>query len=371
MSQKAVGVIGDGWAALGAVGFLSSQNIPVRWFAGTGAKLCPPLPTFKQAEGVSAWIELAKRYGLDAGEPQVGSFLREFRNKAFREPLWTKAPTPEARESALKECISWSAERQVIGSFEIRCEISLGDLEEQLRKKIAEAPGVTRVVDIPVQELMIESGAVQGVILGSGEKVELQHVIFADRWSSLVELKGLPKLLPFARNRHPVSALQATFQHEARMGEGLREGFFGAPHKEPGEELERNIWGYFLGQGNRSVWTLYLTSEELEDNHEIAKKLRRMKQTLDRMFSASGWLPPGKETFMSTVTGEQVRFEESLIFSSGKSPEAPIHLEELSGLAFLTDGYGPASALRQAELLMKEILSLELAPVQVSLDQGV
>ena len=44
------------------------------------------------------------------------------------------------------------------------------------------------------------------------------------------------------------------------------------------------------------------------------------------------------------------RFEEAMICSEGEAPIEPIHLAKLEGLSFLTDGYGPSSALHQLSL---------------------
>lgn len=91
-STKKTVVVGDGWAALGAVGFLAQAGVQVYWIAGTGARVLAPLPTMEQGPGVLVWKELAAKLGVPCGEPETGSYLREFRNKAFREVSWTKAP---------------------------------------------------------------------------------------------------------------------------------------------------------------------------------------------------------------------------------------------------------------------------------------
>src|SRR4051812_21539159 len=96
-----IAVIGDGWSALGVVGYLAHSGKSVHWIAGTGSRIQPVLPTLDAAHGsagAAAWRDLAGKLGIETGEFQTGSYLREFRNKAFREPAWTKAPTPELRE---------------------------------------------------------------------------------------------------------------------------------------------------------------------------------------------------------------------------------------------------------------------------------
>ena len=183
--------------------------------------------------------------------------------------------------------------------------------------------------------------------LASGEELACENILFADQWASIPALQGLPKNLAFIRRREPASILEATFTHAQPIGVGLMEGFFGSLHKEVGEEFERHVWGHFSSDGLRSYWALCLTGEEVEDNHQIAKKFRRMKNALDKMFTGSSWLAEGATEFLGTVTGESVRFHESVIFAEGEEPTEQITLPSVKGLLFLTDGYGPASALIQ------------------------
>jgi hypothetical protein len=163
----------------------------------------------------------------------------------------------------------------------------------------------------------------------------------------------MPKGLAFTRKREPMGVLQAVFAHEQPVAMGIQEGFFGTISREAGEETERHIWGYFTQDGMKSFWTICLSSEEGEDNHAIAKKLRKMKNALDKMFVGEGWVPEGKAEFMANVRSEQVRFEESILFSEGEDPREAITLDKLERVYFLTDGYGPTSALRQVDTALK------------------
>ncbi len=137
------------------------------------------------------------------------------------------------------------------------------------------------------------------------------------------------------------------------MAVDVQEGFFGAISREAGEETERHVWGYFTGDGMKSYWTICLSSDEAEDNHAIAKKLRRMKNSLDKMFTGTSWVPEGKADFLSNVRSEQVRFEDAILFSEGEDPREAITLDRLEGIYFLTDGYGPTSAFRQVDTALK------------------
>lgn len=362
--SSSVMVIGDGWAALGAVAFLAhkgaQEGIQITWVAGSGTRLISPLPTLEAGQVAGANLraaevckELALFYGMETGEAQSGSYLREYRNKSFREPAWTKAPTAEDRQAVMEENL-WAPERRFVPCFETRFNTTLFEVETHLRNALSgdalsgeNAPNIKRIEEVPVTSIEVESGKVVSVTLGSGEKIACERVIFADRWNTLSQIAGLPKGTSFARKREPMSVLQAVFAHETPVGAGLQEGFFGALHREAGEEVDKHIWGYFSSDGTRSVWSLALTGDEVEDNHLIGKKLRRMKSALDKMFTGEGWLPSGKTEFMANVKSEQVRFEEAALFVGGDPVVEPVTLPRIQGLSFLTDGYGPSCAFHQ------------------------
>jgi hypothetical protein len=161
-------------------------------------------------------------------------------------------------------------------------------------------------------------------------------------------IQGWPKNLPFVRGHDSAGVLQAVFDHAAPMGAGLLEGFYSVLHREAGEEFERHVWGHFASTGLQSFWTLCLTADEVEDNHQIAKKLRRLKAALDKMFTGTSWLPEGTAEFMATVSSEAVRFHEAVVFAGGERSDDPVRMPGLEALTFVTDGYGPSSALLQA-----------------------
>lgn len=348
MKSKVI-VIGDGWSALGTVGFLVSSGRNVTWIAGTGARIVTPVTSLEcrsELKGVEAWKALAEAFGISCGEIQTGSFLREFRNKAFREPVWTKAPDTEARLSTQEEVL-FGAERTIAPIYDARFSLTLNEIEGQIRAALSAHPNLERLEGIPVTGFQIDDGKVQAVILGSGETIEAEEVYYADRWAGIGALSGLPKALPFLRKREPMGILQATFNHEVPMGLGTQESFYGALHREPGEESDRHVWGYFSSNGLRSDWSICLSEEEGQDNHAIAKRLRRMKSALDKMFTGEAWLPASKPEFVNNVIGEQVRFEESMLFAHGEPLTEPARIPSIGNLAFLTDGYGPSYAFHQ------------------------
>jgi len=312
----------------------------------------PPLPAGEAGlafgQGLQLWLDLGRWAGVDCGELQTGSFLREFRNKAFREASWTKAPTPETRTEVRDECL-WGPERRFVGVFEGRFVPTLQEIELAIRNKLlsGELENLRRIADVPVIRLEDNKA-----VLGSGETIEFEQLIYADRWASITGIEGvLPvvkKSMISHRKREPAGVLQATFRHSAPIGAGLREGFFAALPKEAGEEVERHVWGQFSTDGSTSFWTLCLTRDETEDVHEITKKLRRMKATAEKMFVDL--------KFSETIIGEQVRFEEAMLFGEGQPEdtyaEALALSRKMPGLVFLTDGFGPVLAMHQVTMAL-------------------
>jgi hypothetical protein len=95
---------------------------------------------------------------------------------------------------------------------------------------------------------------------------------------------------------------------------------------------------------------LFLASDESEDNHEIAKKIRRMKQTLNKMFVGGEWLGAKAKEFTDTILDEHVRFEEAIVVQEGDEPSeipAIMDAEGASRVCFLHDGFGPAFSWAQ------------------------
>ena len=354
---KPVVVVGDGWAALGAVAELLTSGRKVQWIAGTGSRVFSPLPSLESSTqgygAVEALVELSGKLGIELGQEQSGNFLREFKNKAFREAVWTKSDDLNERKQAREESL-WDPERSLANLFETSFELSLAEIEEQIRLKLTSEAfsGLRRIEGIHLTGVRIEDKKVHAVILASGEEIECDSLVYADRWGMLPKVAGLPKSLSFTRSRDAHGVLQVTFSHKAPIGLGVLEGFYGAMNREAGEEFERHVWGYFSSDGLKSYWTVCFSADEVEDNHEIAKKLRRMKTTLDKMFVGSDWVPNAEQGFMSTVAEEQVRFEESLIFASGEPPTEVIELPGAHGVSFLTDGYGPSCSFQQVGLLL-------------------
>jgi hypothetical protein len=363
LEVKQVAVIGNGWSALASVGFLVSSGINVHWITGSGARVLFPLSSMEWGPGVHIFRELIRKFNIECGDLQTGSWLREFRNKAFREPNWIKAPTPEARMEVRNELL-WPPEYRIAGVFEAHWNgLTPAELEEEIRQKLQNDgyTNLSKVDGVPVQGLFPSQ---QGctVRLATGVEIQCEQVIYADRWSLLIGMDGMPKSTGLLRKREPMGVLQASFSHEAYQHDGPLQSFYSVLHRSGANELERRVWGHFSSNGSKSIWTLCLAPEEFEDNHEIAKKFRRLKGTLDKMFQGSDLIPAGKQDFVSTVLDEQVRFEEEAIFADSEVVEEPIQLTEAPSLVFLTDGYGPTRAFQQVGAM----LGIQIASEEVT-----
>ena len=348
-------VIGDGWSALAAIGTLvCSDNSPeVLWIAGSICRILSPLPSYETGfgtTGVEGWRQLAQNLGIELGEEHTGTFTREFKNKAFREPTWTKSSELEARQQERKETL-WGPETNLAQLMEVRFDLSAAEIETAVRERLVSTQftNLRRIEGNPVTGVKLDGSKVCAVVLSSGEEIECESVIYAERWSLLPKVQGLPKGLTFTRGHEAHGLLQATFTHAGAVGIDVREGFFATMNREAGEEFERRLWGYFSSDGLKSYWTICLSADEVEDNHEIAKKLRRMKTTLDKMFTGSSWLPNPEQGFMANIRDEQVRFDEAMIFADTKAPSEPIRIDGIENLSFITDGYGPTRAFEQVE----------------------
>jgi hypothetical protein len=374
-ATKPVVVVGDGWSALFAVAHLLTQErsketysgAEILWVAGNPIHLLSPLPSFETgfgSEAVESWIRLATLLGVELGQTHSGTFLREFKNKGFREATWAssepKLEDVETRAQEREETL-WGPEQNVAQLFETRFDLSAAEIEEVVRLRLVsgEFKSLRRIEANALAGVSIEDGQVAAVTLASGEEFECSSVIFADRWNQLPKIRGLPKAIAFTRKREAHGVLQATFNHVIPVGVGVLEGFFGTMNREAGEEFDRHCWGYFSSDGTQSHWTLCLTVDEAEDNHEIAKKLRRMKSTLDKMFTGTSWVPNPEQGFMANVRDEQVRFEESLMFSDRNVPAEILHVSTASNMSFVTDGYGPTRAFEQVTRILGPVHHVE------------
>jgi hypothetical protein len=350
MSTRKV-IIGEGWAALASlVAALEKRDEgdSLFWVPGSGGRVLSTTPSVEGEAAAAALEHMAVVLGVDLGERVAGvSFLREFRNKSFREPVWNKGADATAqRERRTAEL--WKAENALMPVSEIRWSRSLVEIEEEFRAKLMAHPAIQRREGVPIEGFEMVDGRAVAVLFGSGEKLEADEFVYADRWSRLPGLSGLPKPLSWNRSREPMGVLQVVFTHQESIRPEVNEAFFTTMNRDSGETEDRHVVGHFYREGRESVWSTVISPEEGEDNHAIAKKLRRIKQALDKMFSQTEW---SAAAFEKTIKNEHVRYEEAIVSGHGHAPVKPHHAGKGNrhdqSLLFVTDSYGTASALEQ------------------------
>jgi len=395
-------VVGDGSAALWTLATLLAPRVSgedlesssILWLKGAGAQLHPVVPGLDFETGGRRVIEFVARHlGWNDLEFEEGQFLREFRNKAFREPSWyrSRSAGPEQQLADRNDSI-WEPEQVFAPLKQVRVSPDLATLENRIRAFVDAHLNCWSLAHTPIQS--VETGdAGLSLVLGNGKTVQTQHLFFADRWTVLNSIEGLPRPLGFLRGRNPHSVLQAVLTHELPSQEStFREAhavsvfspapkkmaslierptglcFYSLANKDSGETVERQVWGYFIEGGRQSVWSIALEREEAEDNHHIAKKLRRIHQAVEKMFSSSTTEDESTAAHQRTeasqlpILEERVAFEEARVFASGAPLVEPLRLAKLDGFWIATDGYGTSSALSQVEAFCEvNHVSLDIA----------
>ena len=315
-------LFGEGSASIFLLQELVKRNEKILWIAGSGARLLPVMPSVKSPLALATLIKGRSALQVDPGsDPAIeqGMGHRVYRNKAFKLPVWKRLSNPAAREEAfLKE--TWAPEQAWVASHEwIMKDLHPAQVEEGLRESLENDSRVTRIGHAPIVELEIfeRGGKIQ---LANGLISEFKQLYFCD---DLTSLKSIPKLLTVFKHQlgalksgDRMSALQVVFHHSTPLKQEIRSGLVVPLNRDAGETFDRNVLGGFI-TSDRSVWTVFLQPSECEDNHEIMKKLRKLKQALNRAFDSPEFLPEGKKEFMATVDREQVRFESGSLLSGG------------------------------------------------------
>ncbi|MBU6376228.1 MAG: hypothetical protein KGQ59_09550, partial [Bdellovibrionales bacterium] len=144
---KRLVVIGDGWAALAAlVQALEKQtaDTEIFWVAGSGGRVLASVPSIEGEKAALAVERMAKVLGVDIGSRSSGlSYLREFRNKSFREPVWLKGADPN-EQIQRRSTELWRAESSLMPVAESRWSKSLVEIEEEFRACLLNHPAVQR-----------------------------------------------------------------------------------------------------------------------------------------------------------------------------------------------------------------------------------
>jgi hypothetical protein len=359
MSSKApVIVFGDSSAAVFVISQLLKREEAIIWAKGSGARLTPVLPFLKSELALGALLDSSRVLSEEVDENPVekGTFHRVFRNKAFKMPAFKKSHDRAVQQQAFEQAV-WAPEQLSLGVDEFRIRgLTPALAEERLRAQFETHPSVTLVPTAPVLELEIyeHGGEIQ---FAGGLKTAFSQFYFCDH---VQELKQLPKLATVLKHQvgtikasQRMSALQVIFLHKEDMPHPQDTGFVVPMNRDAGEEFDRDVLGYFL-DSKRSIWTVFMKAEETEENHEIMKKLRKLKQSLNRAFGAE---TDGAIEFTKTVEKEQVRFESGFIVTEHEVKASELNTD----FVFVSDAFGFTHAL---EVLARKfgIAPLEFDP---------
>lgn len=322
-------VLGNGWSALGVLSQSLQMGRKALWLTGTGSHYFPLLPVLSGNEAAEAGQKIFSIIQRE-GAILEGCWVREYRNKAFHIPRWVQ--DSEERENF------WEAERGWLQVEQMRWEgRHWVEMESDLRQLLESSELIQKESHTVLQKITPTESAWR-LELADGRQVSCQNVWIGDRLHALHEVEGIPRPIAFFRGRSPHGVLQVVFSHAKAQEFGWEEAIYAPLGREAGESVQRHVWGYFFDQGQRSVWTVVIAPEEAEDNHQVAKKLRKVKQALDKIF-------PG---FLERIDSEQVRYEEGSLYTSGKPVREPVAMPGMPGVFLMTDGYGPSLALLQA-----------------------
>ena len=365
-SNAPVVVFGEGSASVYLISQLVQRNESVVWINGSGARMSAVMPYVKSEKALGTLIN-SLNFLPEAKAPgsmEKGTFHRVFRNKSFKLPGWKRSSNLDAQKQAMESSV-WTPEQSFLGVEEFRAKgVSPFLLEEVLREQMENHPSVSRVLNVPIVELEVfeQGGKIQ---FANKMMTEFKQFYFCD---GLSELKTLPKLgtvfqhqLDKVKTASRVSAVQVTFYHSVPFTSSLDTGLVIPMNRDSGETFDRDAIGYFVSP-TRSIWTVFLQPSECEENHEIMKKIRKIKQSLNRAFESPELLPEGKKDFISTIEKEQVRFEDNCLFTEGSFKPSKSNPDYV----LITDAFGPT-------LLLERIadhfgIQVDLSTQEVALD---
>ena len=338
-------VYGESSASVFLILELTKQNESIIWVSGSGTRLIPVMPYVKSEKALG--MLLSAQNSLDekpyARPLERGIFHRVFRNKAFKFPVWKRATSIETQEESFAEMV-WAPEQSFLGVQEFRMGgLTPVQIENELRARFENHAQIKKIVSTPIVEFeILESGG--KVQFADGFITVFKQFYFCD---SLNELRSLPKLaavlkhpLTGLRSSSQMNALQVVFHHSAGLHQSTDVGFVFPLNRDSGETFDRDVLGYFLDE-TTSVWTVFLQPSECEENHDIMKKLRKLKQSLNRAFESPEFLPQGKKDFLATVLKEQFRFEENCLMTEGEVKPSKANLD----FVLMTDAFGLTRSL--------------------------
>lgn len=337
-SQNKVVVYGDSVAAALAVKMLladkNTSEYSIFWVSGSGSKVLPVMPSLKSEAAIQV-IESCR--ASDSGhlyESVHGIQHRVYKNKSF------KLDTKLNHQELWKPEQMWVTkdEHQLLG-------LDLVKVEEDLKKELLLEGRVTRIENAEILEFeALEKGGKLQLV--NQQQLEFVQFIYAD---TVAHLRSYPKLwnlfkaqVRSVKTSEMVSVLQVVFHHTQPLLQKIQAGLMIPLSKESGETIDRHVMGYFL-EDQRSVWTVFLQGDEAEENHDVMKKLRKIKQCLNKVFEGAEFLPEGVSNFMSTVAKEQVKFELNYFCATEVQSTETLARD----FVFASDSFGLTYALEQ------------------------
>lgn len=343
-------IIGEGWGALATLlqkGSVESEQW--LWIRGSGAHLFQPSVEASQVASERYVALLAKFLGENTEPTEVGEMERSrvWKNKSFRLPLWSEEETEELKVDAARGAL-WTPEAAWLPMTLERAafEEPIWELETRARKKLEEEglPGLQVVSADPIEDMEWSESWVE-CVLGSGNRFRARSVFYGDRIVDLARFPGCPvrwtvdgkqkSLKEIMIKGKATGVIQVRLMHEAPQAQWVGHTWVLPCQREPGEKQDRHVIGSLSSDGLSSLWTLTLTTEEVESNQLVAKKLRRIKQALSKCFENE-----------FKIQDEQVRFEESAWMTEGEAP-TPVFVCEQgeTRVVALSDAWGFEAAV--------------------------
>lgn len=316
-------VIGHGLSAMASIIHLLRRGETVEWRLQDAVETLPILPSVGDLAALDRLRELAQDLGIHVDEPSALR-IRFFRQKAFQPAPWQLTARSDHRQETLEEVL-WVPERAALSGDEVTTSrSSLIAVIEQLQNALVKCAGVT-------------------VTSGRGMDQSYSNIVYAGRPGRVREFESgaqMPKRLV------GYGLLQVRLTHRQACDPSLVDTAFMLPMpRDAGDTHDRNVWGYFWE--NQSVWSVFLSTEESSDNPVVSKKLRKLRQSVTKAMS-----PPG-EDFFAGVIDERVAFEETSVFAG-----RPVQISSADErIRYLSDAWGPAWALSQAELQFGAVAS--------------
>jgi len=353
MSKTAL-VSGNNWISSALVFRLLKEKKAdkVIWLKPVKPHMPAPLPSLDKNLGGSNWVELFREAGLfedSFEEPEEGLGLREFKNRSFQVPAWVSSPNPKDRMEILKDYL-WGPESNMAPAIELTFPKPWSDYIGELREILGKDDRIDIKEGMEIISCEKTEEKIQ-VRLSSDDQVTVDDFYYCGDVSQFGKIDGVEKTFEVGGKRirwsdvnrkwKPFGAVQVEFIHSIALNQFTATSFFAPITRDSGETSHRHLWGSFFENGKRSRWTVYLTAEEQEDNHAIARKIRKIKQTLNKMFNGSDWLPSNCKEFTDTVERETVRLEENFLYT--ESPRLTRAISVLDTGYLLTDQFGPES----------------------------